>query len=47
MDDEIFEHLSSSFPEVVEAPYSKLVNLDEDWMKSDSGKTRWREFMMQ
>lgn len=47
IDDEIFEHLSAAFPEALEEPYSKLTNIDEDWMKSDSGKRRWREYMMQ
>jgi PBDC1 protein len=47
IDDEIFEHFSSAFPEILEAPYTKLVTLDEDWMKSEGGKKRWREFMMQ
>ncbi|KAF8574037.1 DUF757-domain-containing protein [Ramaria rubella] len=47
IDDEIFEHLSTAFPEAVEEPYSKLLNLDEEWMKSEGGKQRWRDFMNQ
>ena len=34
-----------TFPELAEEPYDKLVNLDEDWMKSAEGKTRWRDFI--
>jgi hypothetical protein len=34
-----------TFPELAEAPYDKLVNIDEDWMKSAEGKTRWRNFI--
>lgn len=45
MDDDIFEDLSAKFPELVEEPYTKLIKLDEDWMKSQEGKKRWREFI--
>jgi len=34
-----------TFPELAEEPYDKLVKLDEDWMKSAEGKTRWRNFI--
>jgi len=44
-DDEIFEHLKLSFPEVVQEPYEKLVKIDEDMMKNEEGKTKWREFI--
>ncbi|KIM41229.1 hypothetical protein M413DRAFT_445269 [Hebeloma cylindrosporum] len=44
-DDEIFEHMMKTFPELSEAPYDKLVQLDEDWMKSAEGKTKWRNFI--
>jgi hypothetical protein len=33
------------FPELAEAPYDKVVKIDEDWMKSAEGKKRWREFI--
>ncbi|KAF8179911.1 DUF757-domain-containing protein [Pholiota molesta] len=44
-DDEIFEHMMRDFPELAEAPYDKVVKIDEDWMKSAEGKKRWREFI--
>jgi len=44
-DDEIFDHLMKTFPELNEPPYEKLVKIDEDWMKSEEGKKRWRDFM--
>ncbi|KDR76876.1 hypothetical protein GALMADRAFT_245971 [Galerina marginata CBS 339.88] len=44
IDDEIFEHTMTLFPELNEPPYDKLVKIDEDWMKSADGKKRWREF---
>lgn len=45
IDDEIFEHTMKAFPELAEEPYEKLAKLDEDWMKSNQGKKRWREFI--
>ena len=45
MDDEIFENLSKKFPELVESPYNGLKKLDEDWMKNEDMKKRWRDFM--
>ncbi|TFL07438.1 DUF757-domain-containing protein [Pterulicium gracile] len=47
LDDEIYDHTMTTFPELAEAPHSKLVKLDEDWMKSADGKERWRKFMME
>jgi hypothetical protein len=41
IDDEIYEHLKTDFPEL---DVSKTINEDE--MKSKSGKERWRKFMM-
>ncbi|TDL27962.1 DUF757-domain-containing protein [Rickenella mellea] len=45
LDDEIFDDLSKSFPEIMQEPYEKLIKLDEDWMKSPDGKERWRKFI--
>ena len=45
LDNEIFEDLSAKFPELVEPPYEGLVKLNEEWMKSSEGKTRWRDFI--
>jgi len=45
IDDEIFEDLSRTFPELVSNP-SQLEKLDEDIMKSAANKKRWREFIM-
>ncbi|ORY57784.1 polysaccharide biosynthesis-domain-containing protein [Pseudomassariella vexata] len=42
LDDEIYEHLKTDFPEL---DVSKTI--DEDEMKSKRGKERWRNFMMQ
>ncbi|KJA21310.1 hypothetical protein HYPSUDRAFT_42162 [Hypholoma sublateritium FD-334 SS-4] len=44
-DDEIFDHLMKTFPELATEPYEKLTKIDEDWMKSNDGKKRWREFI--
>lgn len=44
-DDEIFDHLMKTFPELATEPYDKLTKIDEDWMKSNDGKKRWREFI--
>lgn len=40
-DDEIMEHLQEAFPE-----FDATATIDEDEMKSKSGKERWRKFMM-
>ena len=47
IDDEIFEHTLKEFPELAENDYEKLIKLDEEWMKSEEGKKRWRNFMQQ
>lgn len=41
MDDEIYEHLKTDFPEL--DPAEDIV---EDKLKSKEGKERWRKFMM-
>lgn len=41
MDDEIYEHLKKDFPE-----FDPAATIDEDEMKSKTGKERWRKFMM-
>ncbi|KAI0752640.1 polysaccharide biosynthesis-domain-containing protein [Daedaleopsis nitida] len=45
MDDEIFDHAMEVFPELKENEHEKLIKLDEEWMKSESGKNRWRDFI--
>lgn len=35
----------ATFPEFAEESHEKLTKLDEDWMKSEDGKKRWREFI--
>ncbi|TRM58057.1 polysaccharide biosynthesis-domain-containing protein [Schizophyllum amplum] len=45
IDDEIYEDVMSSFPELAEPPHDKVAVLDEAWIKSDDGKKRWRDFM--
>ncbi|KAM5545976.1 hypothetical protein V8D89_000102 [Ganoderma adspersum] len=45
IDDEIFEHAMKEFPELAEDDHAKVTKLDEDWMKSESGKKRWHEFI--
>jgi len=45
LDDEIYEHAISTFPELTANDYAGFVKLDEDWMKSEDGKKRWREFI--
>jgi hypothetical protein len=41
MDDEIYDHLMADFPE-----FDPAKPIDEDEMKSKTGKERWRKFMM-
>lgn len=41
MDDEIYTHLMLAFPE-----FDAAAVVDEDVMKSKTGKERWRNFMM-
>ncbi|KAK6949709.1 hypothetical protein Daesc_009793 [Daldinia eschscholtzii] len=41
MDDEIYEHLKAEFPE-----FDPAATINEEEMKSKSGKERWRKFMM-
>ena len=41
MDDDIYEHLKTDFPE-----FDPAKTIDEDEMKSKTGKERWRKFMM-
>ncbi|OTA87177.1 hypothetical protein M434DRAFT_399612 [Hypoxylon sp. CO27-5] len=41
MDDEIYAHFKSEFPE-----FDPAAPINEDEMKSKSGKERWRKFMM-
>ncbi|RDB17192.1 Protein PBDC1 [Hypsizygus marmoreus] len=45
LDDEIYTHAMEAFPEFTENDHEKLTKLDEDWMKSDDGKNRWRDFI--
>ncbi|KAK4225425.1 putative polysaccharide biosynthesis protein [Podospora fimiseda] len=41
IDDDIIEHLKKDFPE-----FDPAATIDENEMKSKSGKERWRNFMM-
>jgi hypothetical protein len=41
MDDDIYEHLKADFPD-----FDPAQTIDEDEMKSKTGKERWRKFMM-
>ncbi|XMA11938.1 hypothetical protein WAI453_004729 [Rhynchosporium graminicola] len=41
LDDEIYTHLKADFPE-----FDPAAPIDEDEMKSKTGKERWRKFMM-
>lgn len=40
-DDDIYEHLKTDFPE-----FDPSATINEDEMKSKTGKERWRKFMM-
>ncbi|KAG6918283.1 hypothetical protein DXG01_015375 [Tephrocybe rancida] len=44
LDEEIFNHTKELFPELFENDNAKLIKLDEDFLKSEDGKKRWREF---
>lgn len=41
LDDDILEHLAKDFPD-----YDPAATINEDEMKSKTGKERWRNFMM-
>ena len=41
MDDDIYAHLQKDFPD-----FDPRQTINEDEMKSKTGKERWREFMM-
>ncbi|KAI0999237.1 hypothetical protein K3495_g8961 [Podosphaera aphanis] len=41
IDDEIYDHLKRDFPE-----FDPAATINEDEMKSKTGKERWRKFMM-
>jgi hypothetical protein len=41
LDDEIYDHLKADFPD-----FDPAKTIDEDDMKSKTGKERWRKFMM-
>jgi len=43
-DDEIFEHTLKAFPELSDDEHANLIKINEEWMKSEDGKRRWREF---
>ncbi|KAH9928010.1 DUF757-domain-containing protein [Epithele typhae] len=45
IDDEIFEDTLATFPELAENEHAKITKLDEDWLKSETSKKRWREFI--
>ncbi|KAG8216230.1 polysaccharide biosynthesis-domain-containing protein [Butyriboletus roseoflavus] len=47
LDDEIFEHTVTTFPEFNAEGHEKLLKLDEDWLKSGEGKKKWRDFINQ
>jgi hypothetical protein len=37
--------MKESFPSMFEKPYIGLVKLNEDYMKSEEGKEKWRKFI--
>lgn len=41
IDNEIYEHLKTEFPD-----FDPAATIDEDEMKSKTGKERWRKFLM-
>lgn len=45
LDDEIYNHTMEFFPELSVDNHAKLTKLDEEWMKSEDGKNRWRTFI--
>lgn len=47
MDDDIFQHTIATFPEFNTEGHEKLVRLDEDSLKSEEGKKKWRDFINQ
>ncbi|KAN0139412.1 hypothetical protein V8E53_002913 [Lactarius tabidus] len=44
-DDEIYEDTLREFPEFAMVPHASLIVLDEEWMKSNGGKERWRDLI--
>jgi len=45
LDDEIYEDTMKTFPELAENDHAKLTKIDEDWLKSEDGKKKWRDFI--
>ncbi|GJJ14729.1 hypothetical protein Clacol_008996 [Clathrus columnatus] len=45
IDDEIFEDVSAAFPDMVKEPYTGLIKVDENMMKNEDGKVKWRDFI--
>ncbi|KAG5735837.1 UPF0368 protein, partial [Termitomyces sp. T112] len=43
-DDDIFNDFKKTFPELFENDNAKLIKLDEDFLKSEDAKKRWRAF---
>jgi hypothetical protein len=41
----MYTDLFEIFPEMAENDHAKLTKLDEDSLKSDDGKKKWREFI--
>lgn len=37
----------TTFPEFNAEGHEKLLKLDEDWLKSEEGKKKWRDFINQ
>lgn len=45
IDDEIFEDLSATFEDMLKEPYTSLIKIDENMMKNEDGKVKWRDFI--
>ncbi|KAG6885537.1 hypothetical protein C0993_000322 [Termitomyces sp. T159_Od127] len=43
-DDDIFNDTKKTFPELFENDNAKLIKLDENFLKSEDGKKKWRAF---
>ncbi|KAG6836168.1 hypothetical protein H0H93_010716 [Arthromyces matolae] len=44
IDEEIFEDTRASFPELFENDNAGLIKLNEDFLKNEDAKKRWRDF---
>lgn len=45
LDDEIMAHVAETFPELAAPDAEGVAKIDEEQMKSEEGKKKWRDFI--